>query len=56
MIPCKKITTAVKFKFTGTGKTQVVWGMIWGWEENEELLFQVYGISVWEDEKSSGKG
>ena len=51
MITRKTITTAVKFKFTGTGRTQVVWGMIWGWKENEELLFHVYGVSVWEDEK-----
>ena len=47
MIPRKKITTVVKFKFTGTGKTQVVWGVIWGWEENEELLFHGDGVSVW---------
>ena len=52
----KKITTVVKFKFTGTGRTEVVWGVIWGQEENGELLFHVYGVSVWEDEESSGEG
>ena len=38
-------------------RQEIEWGLSGvGERGNEELLFNGYGVSVWEDEKSSGDG